>query len=252
MGGYANFLKRMNAGGITLREEQIENAQRHLQQTFADDPSYQVNGCPVWYSERILHPRIYDYTWKSTLPAQASFQTELNEPVYLGDVLHWNEENGYWMCIGVTNLHGINWEGTLQFCNFWLKFRSPITGEIRKYPISMYNATQYGTGEDAKTRMTIGSSAHIIYLTCDEHTMYLDNGCRFLIDKNLKVPTAYKLTQMDTSSYAAGQDKGFLRMYVLEDQYNPKTDDAENMLADAWEDKVGNGTELKDNNDSWL
>lgn len=252
MGGYSNFLKRMNAGGTTLRGEQIENSQRLLQQTFAEDPSYQVNGTPVWYSDRILHPRIYDYTWKSTLPAQAAFQTMLNEPVYLGDVLHWNEENGYWMCIGVTNLHGINWEGTLQFCNFRLKFRSPITGEIREYPISMYNATQYGTGEYAKNLMTIGSSAHIIYLTCDEHTMYLDNGFRFLIDKNLKVPTVYRLTQMDTSSYAAGRDKGFLRMYVLEDQYNPKTDDAENMLADAWEDKTGGGAELRDDNDSWL
>ena len=252
MGGYANFLTRMNAGGNTVRNEQIENAQMLLSTTFADDPSYQIQGTEVWYSERVLHPRIYGYTWKSTTPPQASFQTMLNERVYLGDILHWNEENGYWMCIGVSNLHGVNWEGTLQFCNFWLNFKSPLTGELRKYPISMYNATQYGTGEDRKTMMSIGSAAHIIYLTCDEHTLSLDNGKRFLIDKNLKLPTAYKLTQVDTTTYASTENHGFLRLYVLEDQYNPKTDDAENMLADAWEDKVGSGTEIKDDDNLWI
>ena len=41
-------------------------------------------------------------------------------------------------------------------------------------------------------------------------------------------------------------------MYVLEDQFNPKTDDAENMVADAFEDAVGNGAELKENTDMWI
>ena len=252
MGGYANFLKRMNAGGTNMRREQIENAQRLIGQTFTDDPSYVEEGTPVWYSDRVLHPRIYDYKWKSTTPFQTTFQTQIFEPVYLGDVLKWNDDNGYWMCVGVHNLHGINWEGTLQFCNFRLKFKSPKTGEIREYPVAMYNATQYGSGEERREMITIGSSAHIIYLSCDEHTVLLDNGCRFLIDRNLKFPSAFKLTQMDTSSYATGEKGGYLRMYVLEDQFNPKTDDAENMVADAFEDAVGNGAELKENTDMWI
>lgn len=252
MSGYANFLKRMNAGGKTMREEQIENAGRLLEQTFTDDPSYLVNGTSIWYSDRIIHPRIYDYKWKSTTPFQASIQTQLHEPIYLGDVFQWNEDNGYWMCVGVHNLHGINWEGTLQYCNFRLKFLSPKTGELREYPISMYNATQYGTGEERRDLITIGSAAHIIYLSCDEHTLLLDNGHRFLIDKNLQLPTAYKLTQIDTSSYSAGDNGGFLRLYVLEDQYNPKTDDAVNMIADAWEDKIGSASELVEKDDVWI
>ena len=39
MGGYQNFLRRMNAGGNTMRNEQIENALHLVRQTFADDPS---------------------------------------------------------------------------------------------------------------------------------------------------------------------------------------------------------------------
>ena len=40
MSSYQNFLIRMNAGGTTMRNEQIENAQHLVKQTFADDPSY--------------------------------------------------------------------------------------------------------------------------------------------------------------------------------------------------------------------
>lgn len=252
MSGYANFLKRMNAGGRTMREEQIENSCRLLDMTFTDDPSYVAEGTPIWYSDRVIHPRIYDYKWKSTTPFQATIQTQLYEPIYLGDVFKWNDDNGYWMCVGVHNLHGIQWEGTLQFCNFRLKFLSPNTGEIREYPVSMYNATQYGTGETERDLITIGSSAHIIYLSCDEHTLLLDNGHRFLIDKNLCMPTAYKVTQVDTSSYAAGDSHGFLRLYVLEDQYNPKTDDKENMIADMWTNTAGDTSSIVHEEDKWI
>lgn len=252
MSAYENFLKRMKTAGNTIQDEQIEDTKNFLSEVFTDDPSYQKNGCPVWYSDRILHPRIYDFKWKSTTPFQATIQTMIEEPIYLGDIIPWGKDNGYWMCVGVQNLHNINWEGTLQFCNFKLKFKSPLTDEIREYPISMYNATQYGTGEDKKALLAIGSAAHIIYLPYDEHTILLDNGQRFLLDRNLKHPTAYKLTQMDTTSYAGEKQGGYLRLYVLEDQYNPKTDDSENMLANAWEDKVGNNTEVQEKDDLWL
>ena len=252
MSGYLNFLKRMNAGGKTMREEQIENACHLIQSTFADDPSYVVEGCPIWYSDRIIHPRIYDYKWKSTLPFQATIQTQIDEPFYLGDIIPWGKNNGYWLCVGFKNLHGINWEGTLQYCNFYLKFLSPLNGEQREYPISMYNATQYGTGEENRRMIDIGSAAHIVFLPCDEHTLLIDNGFRFLLDRNKKLPTAYRVTQMDTTSYADGQNNGYLRLYVLEDQFNEKTDDKENLIANAWEDKIGSGTELKETDDKWL
>ena len=62
MGGYQNFLRRMNAGGNTMRNEQIENSLHLVRYTFADDPSYIPDGVQVWNSERILHPRIYQET----------------------------------------------------------------------------------------------------------------------------------------------------------------------------------------------
>ena len=50
MGGYQNFLRRMNAGGNMMRNEQIHNALHLLQEIFADDPSYIPAGVTVWNS----------------------------------------------------------------------------------------------------------------------------------------------------------------------------------------------------------
>ena len=87
MGGYQNFLRRMNAGGNTMRNEQIENSLHLVRHTFADDPSYIPDGVQVWNSERILHPRIYQETYRSTSPEQAQIQTMIHEPIYKGDVI---------------------------------------------------------------------------------------------------------------------------------------------------------------------
>ena len=57
---------------------------------------------------------------------------------------------------------------------------------------------------------------------------------------------------MNTTSYANGKDGGYLRLYVLEDQFNAKTDDKDNLIADYWKDEVGSGTELEEDDDKWL
>lgn len=249
MGGYKNFLLRMNAGGNTMRSEQIENALRLVDQTFKDDPSYVVDGVTIWNTDRVIHPRIYLNKYRSTSPAQASIQTQIHEPFYLGEVIPW-PEHGYWLCVNSNNLHGIQWEGTLSFCNHIVKFYSPLTHEIVEYPISVINSTQYGSGEtnkyDDKTRMTIGTSQLLVYITYDKHTALLDSGFRFLLDRNKELPTAFKVTQADMISYSDGGDRGYIQLTVYEDTFNPKTDNKELMIANYTFDPVGTGEELKE------
>lgn len=262
MGGYDNFLKRMNAGGTTMRLEQIENGRELIKSTFADDPSYVVDGCPVWYSDKTVYPRIYGLSHKPNLPDVAEFQTMYDDPLYSGEIIPWGKDNGYWICTSSINLHDINWDGTLMYCNSYLKIKSPIDGSIREYPVPIYNATQYGSGENSeyvsvsKRRhrlITLGVQSHIMILMCDKHTVAIDNGFRILLDYNKKVPTAYRVTQMDTTTFSAGNKPGYLRLYLVEDQLNRTTDDVENMVADMWEDPVGSNSEVHEfGNDSWI
>lgn len=235
-----------------MRGEQIENALRLVQQTFADDPSYIEGGVTVHHTDRLIHPRIYQHKYRTTSPAQAGIQTQIHEPIYLGDVIPW-PEHGYWLCVEAHNLHGIQWEGTLQFCSYTVKFKSPLDGEVREYPISLINATQYGSGETAKEYMKIGTSQLLVYITYDEHTALLDSGVRFLIDRNTELPTAFEIKQADTVSYSDGGQHGYIQLSVLEGQFNPKTDNKELMIADYYPDPVGTGEELQEEtNDRWI
>lgn len=245
----------MNAGGTTMRNEQIENALQLVRQTFIDDPSYIPEGVNIWHSDRIIHPRIYSQKYRSTSPAQANIQTMINEPIYMGDVIPW-PEHGNWLCINANNLHGIQWEGTLAFCNYKIKFFSPLTKEIVEYPISAINSTQYGSGEtdryDQKLHMTIGTSQMIIYITFDEHTCLIDSGFRFLMDRNKNNPTAFEVKQADTISYSDANGRGYIHLTVAEDQFDPKRDNKELMIADYNFDPVGTGAELKDKTELWI
>lgn len=255
MGGYQNFLRRMNAGGNTVRNEQIENALHLVRHTFADDPSYIPDGVQVWNSERILHPRIYQETYRSTSPEQARIQTLIHEPIYKGDVIPW-PKHGYWMCLEANNLHDIQYEGTMRFCNYRIKFYSPLTGEIVEYPVSILNSTQYGSGEteryDDEFRMTIGTTQMLMYITYDKHTVLIDNGFRLLVDRNQVHPTAYVIKQADTVSYSDAAEHGFISFTLYEDQFNPKVDNAELMIADYISDPVGSGKELEKKPDLWI
>lgn len=255
MGGYANFIKRMNAGGNTMRTEQIENSIRQVVQTFADDPSYVPEGASIINTDRIIYPRIYEEKYRSTSPAHAKIMTKNCDPFYMGDVINW-PNHGNWLCLNVNNLHGIQYEGTLAYCNYTIKFKSPLNGEILSYPVSLINATQYGSGEtdkfDDKLRMTVGTSQLIVYITFDEHTCLLDNGVRFLIDRNPKHPTAFRITQADSVSYSDGNDHGYICLTVYEDQFNPKLDDIHEMVADYRDNFPNTLPEIHDDNENWL
>lgn len=252
MGGFQNFLLRMKSGGNSMRNEQIENAMQLVQQTFADDPSYVPDGVTIYNTDRLIHPRIYLHKYRTTSPAHASIQTQIHEPFYIGDVIPW-PNHGYWLCVDVNNLHGIQWEGTLQFCNHNIKFLSPLNGEIVEYPISLFNSTQYGSGETAKEYIRIGTSQLILYITYDKHTILLDSGFRFLIDRNMKLPTAFEVKQTDTVSYSDNDQHGYIHLTVYENQYNPKTDNKELMIADYYSDPVGTGDELQEEqNNAWI
>lgn len=117
-------------------------------------------------------------------------------------------------------------------CKYSIRFISPLTGKVVEYPVYDINSTQYGSGETAKEYMTIGSAQHLVYIPCNEETIRLDSGFRFLIDKNHEKPTAYRLAQVDPGSYACGEHDGVIQWTVVESQFDEETDSRELMVAD--------------------
>lgn len=116
-------------------------------------------------------------------------------------------------------------------CKYSIHFISPTTGGVVEYPVYDINSTQYGSGQTAKTYLTVGTANHLIYIPYNEETIKIDSGFRFLIDRDGAKPTAYKLAQVDPTSYACGDD-GVIQWTVTESTFDDKTDNAELMVAD--------------------
>lgn len=137
----------------------------------------------------------------------------------------------YWIVCSKPDNNQMYEKALLWMCKYSLKFMSPVTNQVVVYPVYIINSTQYNSGETAKNYMTIGTSQNLIYIPYNSETIMLDHGRRFLIDKNTETPTAFRITQVDTTSYSVGAD-GLLQWSVMESVFDPKTDNKELMVAD--------------------
>lgn len=139
-------------------------------------------------------------------------------------------DNRWWMVISLVDNNTVYEKCVLQYCNYTIRFRVPLTDTIVEYPVPTINSTQYNSGEEWRDRMIAVSSQRIMYLPYNEETIYVDNNFRLLMDKNDKLPTAWKVSQVDSESYAFGE-KGLIRWTLMEDRLRD-SDDVENMIAD--------------------
>ena len=160
--------------------------------------------------------------------------TEL-ETIKSGYYVKYNDT--FWLIRDLVDNNRIYEKAIMLHCNYRLKFKSDITGEILTYPIYMKNATQYNSGEIPRETETIGSSKYLVYIMCDEETLKIDNGKRFLIDRNIKDPTSYEITQVDTVSYNYDEEVGVLRWTIVESQFNSEKDNKELMVADYYKEE---------------
>lgn len=138
----------------------------------------------------------------------------------------------FWMVSTLPDNNQMYEKAIMWQCKYSIKFISPVSGEIVEYPVYSINSTQYGSGETVRQQMRVGSAQQLIYIPYNDETVHLDSGTRFLIDKNKENPTAFRLSQVDTSSYSCGDDDGLIQWTVVETQRDDKTDNIDLMVAD--------------------
>jgi len=222
-----NFRLRMSTTGTTLREEHIASSRMLLNSTFKDDPSYR-DDVVVWGKDVQIPARVYEHTYKESTATRRSIQTPIDFSFSVGQIFKMGDE-GYWLCIEAFNAHQTYYQGIVEYCNYMLNFISG--GKIHSYPIVMKNSTQYNSGETNRNQMILGNSQHMIFIPCTEDTVRINNGHRFLLDRNRVRPSAFRLTQVDTTTYAYGEI-GYMQWTVTEDQFSPERDNTELMIAD--------------------
>jgi len=143
-------------------------------------------------------------------------------------------EGALWMVSTMPDNNRIYEKAVLWKCKHIIRFISPVSHEIVEYPVFSTNSTQYGTGEQEKKHITIGEDQHLVYIPYNDETIMLDDRFRFIMDKNKANPTVYRITRVDTVSYAVGSEyvnDGLIQWSVLQTPFNEATDNRDLMIA---------------------
>lgn len=237
----------MALSGSSIRNEVIKNSKELLKETFADDPSF-ASGIYFWqpsthsYADPNELPiRLYGRSFSNANGVVVKFQTLIDNPIVVGDMLYDSNDDEYLLCTESFNVDGVHWKGKFSLCNWILKWQNKY-GDILEYPCVDINSTQYNSGEQASAKMTIGSSQHMATLPYDENTIAIKSPQRFFLDRDTETPTSFIVTQNDNTSMFFGK-KGLIKITMLECERNNDTDRPDLGICDYFEKD-----ELKTNN----
>ena len=237
----------MALSGSSIRNEVIKNSKELLKETFADDPSF-TSGIYFWqpsthsYADPNELPiRLYGRSFSNANGVVVKFQTLIDNPIVVGDMLYDSNDDEYLLCTESFNVDGVHWKGKFSLCNWILKWQNKY-GDILEYPCVDINSTQYNSGEQASAKMTIGSSQHMATLPYDENTIAIKSPQRFFLDRDTETPTSFIVTQNDNTSMFFGK-KGLIKITMLECERNNDTDRPDLGICDYFEKD-----ELKTNN----
>ena len=174
-----------------------------------------LNGNPF-----IKSPRIFDRKFVDNVHHKITVETILDEDfIECGDYLEY--DGMVWLCLNSYSFHKLYCRATFMSCD-WKIYWINANGELKSQYVIDQNSTQYNSGESGNSTMTLGTAQHMLKMQCNDDTILLDSPQKFAIDKNIKKPTCYKVTQNDNTSYNYG--KGLCCITVSETQLNQETD----------------------------
>lgn len=174
-----------------------------------------LNGKPFTES-----PRIFDRKFVDTIHHKITVETILDKDwIECGDYLEY--EGMVWLCLNSYSFHKLYCRATFMSCD-WKIYWINENGELKSQYVIDQNSTQYNSGETSNSTMTLGSAQHMLKMQCNDDTIILDSPMRFAIDKNIKKPTCYKVTQNDNTAYNYG--KGLCCVTVTETPLNTESD----------------------------
>lgn len=232
---FANMKLRMDNRGADIRHRKIKDGQRLMYNQLKTDPSYQEEFF-LWEFGKDEEINVPIKTFNEKHSEAAGFTRQFNclicDRLEIGDVLHDQKEDLYWIVYESYNRDDILCAGLLKRLNVWIRWQDD-EGNIYDYPAFDINSTQYNSGTTESNTMVLGTTQHQLTITADENTIALMRDKRFFLDRNKVNPTVFKISQNDTTAYE--YDKGILKITLAEDEYNSDTDSIENWICDYFE-----------------
>lgn len=223
--------------GGSIRKAKIKDGQRLMLNQLKTDPSYQEEFF-LWEFGKDEDINVPIKTFNEKHSEAAGFTRQFNclicDRLEIGDVLHDQKEDLYWIVYESYNRDDILCAGLLKRLNVWIKWQNE-DGDIFEYPAFDINSTQYNSGITQSNTMVLGTTQHQLTITADENTIALMRDKRFFLDRNKTNPTVFKISQNDTTAYE--YDKGILKITLAEDEFNVQEDSIEHWLCN-YKEKV--------------
>ena len=203
----------------SVRNRMLNQKERQIRFLYAQamdrEEDVLLNGNPFTES-----PRIFDRKFVDTVHHKITVETILDKDwIECGDYLEY--EGMVWLCMDSYSFHKLYCRATFMSCD-WKIYWINENGELKSQYVIDQNSTQYNSGETSNSTMTLGSAQHMLKMQYNDDTILLDSPMRFAIDKNIKKPTCYKVTQNDNTAYNYG--KGLCCVTVTETPLNTESD----------------------------
>lgn len=141
-------------------------------------------------------------------------------------------DNRFWLINGIVDNNTVYEKATMVFCNWYLSWINQ-QGKIITRRCSITSASQYNSGETGVTRYIVRSDQLSITFPCDDETLMIKDGQRFIIDKrcelyekafdnNIKKDTnknllVYQVTRMSNILYNY-EDCGIIDLIASQDE----------------------------------
>ena len=219
--------ERMKITGHTPREEMIRDGQNLLKEELEHDSSYS----PTMFfydsnnkvDDRLANLRVYGRKNSSLNGNYMNFLTTYDNPVKIGDYIHDNKDDTYWLVYNSFNVNDIHYEGKLIQCNYLLKWQLS-DGKVVERWSNIVSASKYDTGREGGSVITLSSNNFTVLIGFCEEGYELD-GKRVFIDKrDVNPEKVFEVTRSDDVLFDSGNMGSLLSFIADKTEFNKDED----------------------------
>lgn len=220
---YGSYISILTTHGHTKRDRVINKSKHDTDMLAPDSPAYkQVEIDGVQHNMVII---------SSTVTNQKIVHSMPGDDFEIGQIMVWSKS--HWLITERDADDEVTVRGKIELCNRSIQWQNDETKEI----VSRWGVVDkpYFSNLSENNVMTLSSREFRIKIPYDEESSLLDIGKRLMLEEINGRPKTYRVTCVDAMTERYDRDNeqtGFLTINVEQDQYDPLTDNQENMICD--------------------
>lgn len=220
---YSSYASILMTHGATKRERVINKSRHDTNMLAPDSPAYKAVEIEGEKRNMVII--------SSTVTNQKIIQSMPGDDFEIGQIMVWSKS--HWLITERDADDEITVRGKIELCNRSIQWQNDENKQI----VSRWGVVDkpYFSNLNENNVMTLSSREFRIKIPYDEESSLLDIGKRLMLEEINGRPKTYRITCVDAMTERYDRDNeqtGFLTINVEQDQYDPLTDNQENMICD--------------------